>query len=302
MTTGRLPERALRRRGLLGLFGAVATAGLAGGCTDGGGAARVGEGATVPTSAGSAPAAVGDLVDRLADYPSRFRFVPTNSLRYDDALGRARATVEMRTEMLAFLAWARTHGHPAIRPALPGDVTGEEFRLDPLMGNAESLDSQPLPGAERPFGRLIPDNETVKHYLALRQSGFLLIMLKTMLAPAEYARLVTDSPLVKAAAGKNVIQIYPYSTQELDLETARYLLLMTGIRVAFVGDPELRWLIANPGQALSPENQRRLAEAGGTLYTSDGYRAVYLDSERAGNVPATLARTLYAALRAAAPR
>ncbi|MGW1060440.1 hypothetical protein [Micromonospora rubida] len=265
------------------------------GCGDD--AARPAGDAPLPTAgSGASPGAAGALVDRLAGYRSAFRFTPTNTMAYDDEAVAARARVAMRIEMAAFLAWARDDGDPGIRPALPRIPTGEEYLLDPLMGNDASLDTVPLAGARQPLGRLIPDDETVKSYPSTRQAGFALTMLKTVPSRAEYARLVADSPLVRAAGGKSVVTSYPFSAPEPKSGDS-YLALLPGVRDAFRGDPALRWLVANPGQAMSGENQRRLVEGGGTLYTAEGYRVVYIDSARAEDVPALVAGALYEALR-----
>ncbi|MFF3868966.1 hypothetical protein [Micromonospora sp. NPDC001898] len=291
--TGRPAGRPLSRRHALRLAGAGLT-GMLVGC--GGDAARPAGDATLPTAgSGASPGTAGVLADRLAGYRSAYRFVRTNTMAYDDEAASARATVAMRVEIAAFLAWARDNGHPDIRPALPRVPAGEEYLLDPLIGNDESLDTTPLAGTRQPFGRLIPDAETVKSYPATRQAGFALTMLKVLLSRAEHARLVTDSPLVRAAGGKSIITIYPFSAPEPKGGDS-YLVLLPGVRDAFRADPALRWLVANPGQAMSGESQRRLVEGGGTLYTAEGYRVVYIDSARAEDVPALVAGALYEAL------
>ncbi|MEU1753589.1 hypothetical protein ABZ436_13115 [Micromonospora matsumotoense] len=285
------------RREVVGLAGLTLVALLAG-CA-GGAERRPSGGAGGPSTQGGGPPAVGGaLIDRLADYRSAFRFTPTNSRAADGEVPAARARVAMRAELAAFLAWARTNGHPEIRPALPADVGDAGYLLDPLAGNDESLDAVPLAGAREPFGRLIPDNETVKSYVSTRQAGLALIMVKVMLSRAEYARLVTDSPLVRAAAGKNVVTVFPFTAPEPKAGDS-YPELLPGVREAFRADSALRWLVANPGLSMSVENQQRLRDGGGTLYTADGYRVVYVDSARAGYLPAAVARALYDGLRAA---
>lgn len=230
--TGRPAGRALSRRHALRLAGAGLT-GMLVGCGDD--AARPAGDAPLPTAgSGASPGGAGALVDRLAGYHSAFRFTPTNTMAYDDEAAAARARVAMRIEMAAFLAWARDNGHPDIRPALPRAVVGEEYLLDPLMGNDESLDTVPLAGARQPLGRLIPDDETVKSYPSTRQAGFALTMLKMVLSRAEYARLVADSPLVRAAGGKSVVTIYPFSAPEPKGGDS-YLALLPGVRDAFRG-------------------------------------------------------------------
>ncbi|MBM7084762.1 hypothetical protein [Micromonospora humidisoli] len=291
------------RRRLLGLAG-LTLGGMLVGCAGPGDPRQSAAGPSTPTP-GSSPTgglpAADVLVDRLAGYPSAFRFTPTNTTTTDEATV-ARARVAMRTELVAFLAWAGTNGHPDLRAALPADPGGEGYLLDPLVGNDETLDTVPLAGAREPFGRLIPDNETVKSYLGTRQAGFALVMLKVMMSRAAYAGLVTNSPLVRAAAGKNVVTIYPVTAPEPPGGDS-YLSLLPGLREAFRADPARRWLVANPGQNLSAANQRRLLDGGGTLHTADGYRVVYVDSARAGYVPAAVARALYDGLReAATPR
>ncbi|KWV32087.1 hypothetical protein [Micromonospora rifamycinica] len=285
------------RRRVLGLAG-LTLSGLLVGCAD----REPSDGpppvpGTSPTPVGTSPAARGLLVDRLADYPGGFRFTPTNTVPADEATV-ARNRLALRTELAALLAWARTHGHPELRPALPADVGGDGYLLDPLAGNDPTLDTVPLSGAREPFGRLIPDDETVTSHLSTRQAGFALVMLKVVLSRVDYARLVTDSPLVRAAAGKSVITVYPFTAAEPP-GGDRYLSLLPGLRRAFREDPTRRWLVTNPGENLSPADRRRLLAGGGTLHTAEGYRVVYVDSARAGYVPATVARALYDGLRAA---
>ncbi|WP_436536336.1 hypothetical protein [Actinoplanes sp. HUAS TT8] len=286
----------IARRRVLAIAGAAAV-GLLTGCGDDTPAAPLGPGPSPVT--GGTPAA-DDLVARLDTYPSAYRFTPAGSIAYDDEPARARAYVAMRTEAVALLNWARTNGHPDIVPALPSDLAGQEYLLDSLVSNSDTLDSQPLFGAKAPIGRLIPDDETISSDLQGMQSAFSLIMLKTVLSKADYARLVTTSPLVTAAAGKNIISIYPYEDSK-NKKGDVYVTLSSGIIAAFVKDPGLRWLIMNPGQGMSEADQKRLVEGGGTLFTEEGYRSIYIDSGRAQNKPATIARTLYDALRSVRP-
>ncbi|MEV6800109.1 hypothetical protein AB0M91_17420 [Micromonospora rifamycinica] len=290
------------RRRVLGLAGLTLT-GLLVGCTDPADQAdRPSDGPppvpeTSPAPTETPPAAGGVLVHRLADYPGGFRFTPTNTATADEATA-ARGRLALRSELAALLAWAGTHGHPELRPALPADVGGDGYLLDPLAGNDPTLDTVPLSGAREPFGRLVPDDETVTSQLSTRQAGFALVMLKVVLSRAEYAGLVTDSPLVRTAAGKSVIGVYPFTATEPP-GGDRYLSLLPGLRRAFRADPARRWLVANPGENMSPADRRRLLAGGGTLHTAEGYRVVYVDSARAGYVPAAVARALYDGLRAA---
>jgi hypothetical protein len=279
------------RRTLLTLAG---TAALLTACGDDGTARRPGPALSVATGG---PPAADDLNARLATYPSEYRFTPADAVDWDDEPKRAKAFVAMRAEVVAFLNWCRANGHPDIALALPSDLTGSEYLVDPLVGNSDLLDTEPLFNAKEPIGRLVPDNETVSSDVQGMQSAFALIMLKTMLSKADYARLVTESPLVKAAAGKNIINVFPFTTAKGE-DDLRYLMLLPGIVVAFGADPKLRWLIANPGQAMSDENQKRLIDGGGTLFTDEGFRVVHIDSSRAANKPATVAASLYEALRA----
>lgn len=285
------------RRSVLTLAGAAAV-GLLTGCGDDDAPAKpIGPGPS--TVAGGAPGA-GELVARLDAYPSAYRFTPAGSIAYDDEPARARAYVAMRTEVMALLTWARTNGHPDIVPAIPGDLTGQDYLVDPLVSNSDTLDSTPLFGAKAPIGRLIPDTETISSDLQGMASAFSLIMLKLVLPKAEYARLVTTSPLVTAAAGKNILSIYPYESSK-DKKNDIYVTLSDGIIAAFVKDPGLRWLIMNPGKGMSESDQKRLVEGGGTLFTEEGYRSIYIDSGRAQHKPSTIARTLYDALRSVRP-
>ncbi|GGM40714.1 twin-arginine translocation signal domain-containing protein [Dactylosporangium sucinum] len=274
------------RRGFLAMLGATA---VVAGCGSEDGPAS----APAPSAAAS-PTAAADPMRKLAEYASNYRFPAADSIAFDDEPKLAAARVAQRVELGAYLDWARANAHPEIVPALPrSSVTGQEYVVDELCFNMERLDTSPLWGAKEPIGRLVPDKNTINSTLAGYQVGLALLMIKTMISKADYAKLVTDASFTVAAAGKNLIEVYPYAQVPLG---ERFI--PQGILLAFHNTANLNWLVANPGEMMSAKDQKTLLDAGGTIYTNTGYRKLYVDSSRLQQTPAKVAAAMYEGLRA----
>jgi hypothetical protein len=280
------------RRDVLMMLAAAAATPILAACADG---KDKGTGAAAPSAAASpSAAAASDLMAKLATYPGDYRFPDGHSIAYNDEPALAKARLAVRAEMANFVDWARTNAHPEVIPALPRvSVKDHDYDLDAVLNNLTALDTSPLWGSKEPLGRLVPDTTTVNSGTAGMQTGLALFMIKAMLSKAEYAKLITNSTFTRLAAGKNLIEVYPYSTVPL---TEPYI--PQGILKAFHNDASMRWLIANPGANLTQSQQTQLKNGGGTLYTETGNRKLYVDSVRADQTPIKVAAAMYEALRA----